>query len=89
MPRWYHVGHKRTASEDRMKQISARQFRDTFGDLTESVVVSRRGPDGTISILGEWRPIAAIGDRLTTDGTRIVTPGFGHSSPAPKPGGKK
>ena len=39
-----------------MRQISARQFRTSFGDLTEPVTVLRREDDGTFRELGTWTP---------------------------------
>jgi len=46
-----------------MKQISARQFRTTFGSLTEPVAVVRREPDGEYVLLGAWTPASAKLDK--------------------------
>ena len=67
-----------------MKQISARQFRTTFGSLTESVSVVRREPSGEYVVLGAWTP-ASAGETPRERATRLVSAGFGASRPAPKP----
>ncbi len=43
-----------------MKSISARQFRTSFADLTESVMVLRRDKDGNFQVLGEWSPASGL-----------------------------
>ena len=64
-----------------MKQISARQFRTTFGSLTEPVIVRQRRPDGDLAVLGTWTPA----NEEPWKGGDALAAGFGASRPAPKP----
>lgn len=69
-----------------MKTISLRQFRDSVADITEPVAVVRRNKDGSITALGAWAPQRH--PAFVTADVQAERDGFGHSSPAPKPGRK-
>lgn len=70
-----------------MKQISARQFRTSFADLTEPVTVLRR--DGAeFRVLGTWIPVDVS---FSLGAAKLAFPdldpvGFGGPRPAPKGG---
>jgi hypothetical protein len=64
-----------------MKQISARQFRTSFADLTEAVTVLRRDAEGNFQVLGTWTPIPQSAADLGAALSRVY-PEF---RPAPKP----
>ena len=65
-----------------MKSISSRQFRLTFGEITEPVIVTLQ-KDGEYRALGVWTPQDAIWP-LPERWEGFQTRGFGTSRPAPK-----
>jgi hypothetical protein len=69
-----------------MKQISLRRFRDSIGDLREPVAVSRRDPEGSYVILGEWHPSITNGRDAVI--LPALEPGFNSMpfTPVPKRG---
>lgn len=80
-----------------MKTISARQFRLGFQELTEPVVVNRRERSGTFTVIGTWTPAVFVSinghPQIADPINRAIAAvedrgGFGHPSPAPKPGRK-